>query len=121
MIRRCILCPKGCALNIEQGVDTPHSPLMVTGNKCPKGIEYAQQEWFNPMRMLTTTVKTTDSKFPRIPVRTSGAIPKDQINEAMRVINTLTVALPVVVGDIILKNILNLGVDVVVTLTIGED
>jgi len=121
MTRICVLCPKGCSLNIEYDHETSGEPLTVTGNKCPKGLEFAKQEWFEPMRMLTSTIKTNSEKIPRIPVRTSGPIPKTQISEVMSLINTLTVELPVNVGDIVIQNVLGLGVDLLITLSIRED
>lgn len=121
MTRICVLCPRGCSLSIEYENEASSASLKVTGNKCPKGQEFAQQEWFKPMRMLTSTVKTNSDKFPRIPVKTSEAIPKDQIDKVMHVINALTVTLPVTMGEIIVQNVLELGVDILATLSIKED
>ena len=121
MTRICVLCPRGCSLSIENENATSSASLKVMGNKCPKGLEFAQQEWFKPMRMLTSTVKTNSDKFPRIPVKTSEPIPKDQIDEVMQVINALTVTLPVKMGEIIAQNVLDLGVDILTTLSIKED
>ncbi len=121
MTRICVLCPRGCSLSIEYETEASSASLKVSGNKCPKGLEFAQQEWFKPVRMLTSTVKTNSDKFPRIPVKTSEPIPKGQINEVMQVINALTVTLPVKMGEIIAQNVLDLGVDILTTLSIKED
>lgn len=121
MTRICVLCPRGCNLTIEYESEGSNAPLKVVGNKCPKGLAFAQQEWFKPMRMLTSTVKTNSDKIPRIPVRTSEPIPKDQIKEVMQVINALTVTLPVTMGNIVAQNVLDLGVDIITTLSIKED
>ncbi len=66
----CILCPKGCRIETVQG---NNRKLCVTGNKCPRGIQFAEQEMTEPMRIVTTTVKDDNGKL--IPVRSSGMIP----------------------------------------------
>ena len=56
----CIVCPRGCHLTIDENKN-------VTGNSCPRGVQYAINEVTNPMRMLTSTVfiSTTIIFFPR--------------------------------------------------------
>ena len=66
----CITCPKGCHLQIDE------ETLAVTGNGCPRGVIYAQNELTNPKRTVTSTVAITGSFLPRCPVRTSAPIPK---------------------------------------------
>lgn len=85
------------------------------GHKCPKGTEFANREWFYPMRMLTTTVRTDNDVLRRIPVRTTSAIPKDKLMEAMIALDAVVVALPIATGTVIVRNLLNLGTDVIAT------
>ena len=40
MEKICIVCPKGCRLSISQDGDK----INVSGNFCPRGVKYAQQE-----------------------------------------------------------------------------
>ncbi len=107
----CIVCPNGCTLHAaeENGV------ISVTGNRCPKGEEYAKAELTNPVRTLTTSVATVFPDRPVLPVRTSGAIPKDAIMPAMRVIAGLRVNHAVACGDVIAENFMGFGVDLVAT------
>lgn len=51
----CIVCPNGCRLHteVENGAVTS-----VTGNRCPKGRDFAGKECTAPTRSLCTTVKT---------------------------------------------------------------
>ena len=112
----CILCPKGCEISYDLLVGQEQ----LTGNACPKGAEFARQEWQHPMRTLCTTVMTTSAQLPRLPVKTSRQIPKASLFEAMAVINTLKVDLPVKVGTCLLSNLLDLQVDVVATMTLEE-
>lgn len=83
----CIVCPNGCNLRAEEldGV------ISVTGHKCPKGEEYAKTELICPTRTLTSTVATKFPMHPILPVRTSAAIPKGEIMNAMAEINRIVV------------------------------
>lgn len=107
----CIVCPVGCHLKVEE----KEGQYNVTGNKCKRGEEYGVKEVTAPTRVLPTTVKITGAALNRLPVKTKGAIPKDKIFEAMEVINKVEVKSPIRVGDIIVKNLLDTGVDVVAT------
>lgn len=110
----CLNCPKGCllAVSIRDGM------VETTGQKCPKGLEFAERECLNPVRMLTTTVKTNDAHHRRVPVRTTAAIPKDRILEAMAALDTIVVTLPITIGTVIVRNFLNLGTDIIATFTL---
>jgi CxxC motif-containing protein len=85
----------------------------VTGNKCPRGVDYAIKEMTNPTRMVTSTVKIKGGLLPRIPVRTSKPIPKEMIFKCMEVLNDVEVNRPVKAGDVIIKNIFDLDVDII--------
>lgn len=104
----CVVCPHGCALEVEIEDGEIKS---VSGNNCARGPKYAQSELFNPMRMLTTTVSVSD-RANMLPVRTREAIPKDKVFAAMEDIKNISTKSPVKMGDVI-KNIQNTGIDVV--------
>ena len=97
----CIICPRGCSMKIELGEDKK-SILSLEGNLCPRGKKYAEDECTNPMRTLTTTAKCSDGSV--VAVRSERAIPKDKLFEAMAKVNSITVTLPVRVGDTILAD-----------------
>ena len=80
----CIVCPNGCRLHteVENGAVTS-----VTGNRCPKGRDFAEKECTAPTRSLCTTVKTLGGGAPVLPVRTAGELPKERLFEAMAVLN----------------------------------
>jgi CxxC motif-containing protein len=107
----CIVCPNGCRLQVEGTGDN----LTVTGNKCARGIDFARAEITNPMRSLTTTVRTGFAGVPVLPVRTAGEIPKGKIRDVMRYLNGITVTKPLAVGDAVAENVLGLGVNVIAT------
>ena len=110
----CIVCPIGCSLTaeIENG-----KVVSVTGNTCPKGKAYAESECVNPMRVVTTTVKTVNGE--PVPVKTDRAIPKDKIFEAMKLINKVRIQLPISVGDVIIEDVF--GSNIVAVKNVGGE
>ncbi|MGN1418482.1 MAG: DUF1667 domain-containing protein [Acutalibacteraceae bacterium] len=107
----CIVCPRGCTMEIEgEGKD-----IKVSGNFCKRGAAFAVSEMTEPKRTICSTVKTAFAQFPVLPVRVSQDIPKDRIFDVMAEINKVTVKKAVKRGDIIIKNVLGLGADVIAT------
>ena len=109
----CIICPLGCAVTVKS--DNAGNITEIIGNKCHKGEEYIREEFSAPMRILTSTVTVDASGMERVPVRTSGMIPKTRIFDAMKEIRKIRIKSLVKSGDVIIKDILGLGVDVVAT------
>lgn len=109
----CITCPIGCRLTISKGQND--IDFIVDGNQCQRGVRYAIEEMTNPTRMIPTTVVITGSHLKRLPVRTESPIPKNLIFDCMKEINKVIVKAPVKIGDVIIKNILNTGVNIIAT------
>jgi CxxC motif-containing protein len=107
----CIECPQGCVLT----VDTDTKPIGITGNKCPKGIKYAIFEIESPERLLTSSVLTEGLVLKMVPVRTDKPIPKKDLFRAMEEIKKIRLKKTVTVGDIVIKDLLGLGINLVAT------
>ncbi len=107
---QCKVCPMACDLIINK-IDP--STYSVEGNKCNRGKEYGLKEILEPSRILTSRVLLKNGPMSRLPVKTNGVIPSDLVDKSMEIIKESKVAAPVAKGDIIIKNILNTGVDVV--------
>jgi len=107
----CIACPRGCRLmvSIDDGVAS------VTGNACPKGATYGAQEAIQPMRTLTTTVTVAGSSRARLPVRSSADLPLSRMLEAMAALDPVVVRPPVRRGDVVVRDLLGLGLDMIAT------
>lgn len=102
----------GCALS----VDIENCRVVnVTGNTCPKGKVYAISEIENPSRILTSAVLAQGLALKLIPVRTDSPIPKAKILPAMEEIKKIRINKPVSTGEIIVKNFLGLGVNLIST------
>ena len=107
----CINCPKGCELDVERTAD---GAVSVAGNACPRGEEYGRSELVNPTRMVTGLVRVAGMRKP-LPVKTKTAIPKGKIDAVLFAVHQTTVQLPVKIGDIVIRDVAETGVDVVAT------
>ena len=108
----CVSCPLGCPIEVE--IENGEV-ISVTGNTCKRGDAYARTEITNPMRSLTTSVKVIGGVHPVVSVKSAGPVPKDKMFDCMKIINSASVNAPVKIGDVIIENILGLGVDIVAT------
>lgn len=111
----CIVCPKGCHLHVDE-----ENGYAVTGNACPRGMEYGQTELQNPTRVLTSMVRVQGGTLPCCSVKTNGSIPKAEIFAAMDLLKPVVVKAPVKIGDVIVKDVCGTGVDWVATKHIAE-
>lgn len=108
----CIGCPLGCRLEVEEGEG---DAVEVRGFLCRKGKDFAVQEHKDPRRMVATTVRVDGGIWPRLPVRTKEPIPKAQVMALCRTLHGLWLEAPVNIGDVVLNNALDTGVDVIAT------
>ncbi len=107
----CIVCPKGCSMTADKQGDS----ISVTGNACKRGFDFAVSELTEPKRTICSVVKTAFPEVPVLPCRVSADIPKDKIFDVMKEINSVTVTEKISRGDVIIKDVLSLGADVIST------
>lgn len=97
----CIVCPMGCALQVEQ--DEDGTVRSVKGNTCPRGAAYGKDEVVNPTRTLTSTVRAADGRL--VSVKTDRPIPKGKLFEAMERVNDVVASTPIRIGDVLLDDL----------------
>ena len=117
----CTTCPSECLLTVEVERDADGNVAevrSVTGNSCPRGDKFANQEFTCPMRVLTTTVAVSGGDEALLPVRTAEAIPLALHAQAMDLIRGLVVKAPIRMGDVILPNLLDTNIDLVASMDI---
>lgn len=112
IIKKCKVCPIGCKLIITENKSAPFG-YSVEGNSCNRGRDFGIQEVTEPSRVLTGRVLLKNGAMSRLPVKTTGIIPENKVDECMKIFNSTEVSAPIKRGDIIIKNILGLGVDVI--------
>ena len=112
----CIQCPRGCRLKVH--ITKTGKAGQVEGYQCPKGEAYGRDEVENPLRTLTSTVTAYGLEVRMVPVRTSRPIPKGKLIAAMELIRRLQLSEPISCGQVLVKDFLLSGVDLVATRTV---
>lgn len=108
----CINCPVGCRMTVQ--LSESGSFLSVSGNTCPRGAKYAEQECVAPLRTITAVIPVPGSSVP-LSVRTTKPVPKEKIAEIMHFLSGVAVCKPVVMGEIVVRDILGTGSDIIAT------
>lgn len=114
MNKKCRVCPVGCNLKIIKDELNPSS-YVVEGNQCGRGSVYGIKEILEPSRIITSRVLLDNGPMSRLPVKTNGIIPHELVDKCMDIIKETRVSAPINKGDIIIKNILGTGADLIAT------
>ncbi|MCH5256567.1 MAG: DUF1667 domain-containing protein [Lachnospiraceae bacterium] len=108
----CIRCPLGCNVSVEMEGEEIKT---ITGNTCPRGADYVTKELTDPRRIITSLVKVQGGERPVVSVKTAADIPKDKIMDCVKELKQIEVSAPVHIGNVILRNVCDTGVDIVAT------
>ena len=107
----CTGCPLGCRMTAEIG-----EAVTIKGNMCVIGYEYGLAEVQDPQRMLTTSIKVIRGEgYEMLSVKTSAPIPKGRMMDCMAAIRGHRAEGSYSVGDVVIQNILGLGIDTIAT------
>ncbi len=113
----CIICPIGCQMSAtynKEGIEA------IEGNQCKRGKDFAEKEIINPTRILTTTISIDSRKFKRLPVRSRAPAPKGIIKELINKVKEKKVKAPIKSGEVIAKDLLDSGVDIIASMSIED-
>lgn len=108
----CIGCPLGCPLSVEMENGEVYA---VSGNTCPRGENYARKEVTNPTRIVTSTVHVNGGTVAMVSCKTETDIPKSKIFEVTEALKNVIVEAPVRIGDILVENAAETGVNIIAT------
>ena len=108
----CIVCPLGCSIRVSYSKEAIHS---IEDYQCEKGKDYAVQELFNPVRMLTSTIMVRNGELPLVSVKTNKPIPKDRLFDVMDVIAQIELSAPIRMGEVLVEKILDLDANIIAT------
>ena len=103
----CIVCPVGCHLVVDGDE--------ISGNRCPRGLQYAIQESKDPKRVVTSTVATNSETKRRLAVKTDKPIAKPLVFLVIKELRKVVINKPINVGDIIIHLVLDTDVNIVAT------
>jgi CxxC motif-containing protein len=113
----CTTCPNSCALTVQVEGETIVS---VEGNKCKRGLDFAEQERIDPKRMLTSTmILRTSSGERSVPVKSALPMSRAKMQDAMAVIRAASLSHGVHIGDVLIPDVADSGVDIVASKTVG--
>lgn len=105
----CVACPKGCRLETRR----ENGELLVSNAGCKRGSEYALAEISDPRRMVASTVRLENGLQPLVPVYTAEPFPKGKIQELLKRLRKISLPAPVKLGQVVMKNALDTGINVV--------
>lgn len=113
----CTTCPNGCEIAAEY---TSKDDFRIEGQRCKRGYEYSFNECFDPKRTFTASVTIKGAERRMLPVRSSAPVPKDKMTEIAGEVKKITVDAPVFSKQIIIKDVLGTGADLIASMTIDK-
>jgi len=114
----CVVCPIGCEIDV---VHDGSKIISMEGSKCKKSEEFVSQELIEPMRILTTTVRIRGARWPVIPVRTDKSVPKRLFPRIMGQLRRIKLQAPVSILDVVVRNIVGTGANIIATRTMPRE
>lgn len=109
----CIGCPLGCQITVSFNED--NSVKDVVGNNCKRGDDYSRKEVTNPTRIVTSIMRVEGGDREMVSCKTASDVPKTKIFDVMKDINSNKVIAPVRIGDVLIENVADTGVNIVAT------
>lgn len=110
----CIACPRGCNIEIEEENGEIKN---ISGYSCQRGKKFAETEFYNPKRMVTTVVSLRGGEYPCLPVISDDQVPKEILGDCIYLLKELQIKAPIKMGDIVKKDILGTGVNIIAAKT----
>jgi CxxC motif-containing protein len=116
----CISCPIGCHLSVEFDENTvlTRENILVQNNRCARGEIYGREEILSPKRVVTATCAVDSELMNRIPVKTTGPILRGLIDGLLEELYKVKIQIPVTLGDVIIEDYKNTGINVICTRTL---
>ena len=111
----CTVCPQGCEIEAEF---TCAEDIVVKGFSCRRGERYAKDECLAPKRVFTSSVRIDAPGRRMLPVRTKDPIAKEMLLPCAEEVRRIHMEGPVKVGDVIRKDFLGTGADLVASMTL---
>lgn len=99
---KCTACERGCILR----ADSDLYEITISGNKCPRGKEYALSEYINPTREVTFNVRVRGGCSPVVSAKTAHPIAVSKILPLSRLLIKLSVDAPVAEGQTLFASLL---------------
>jgi CxxC motif-containing protein len=93
----------------------------IQGTLCSRGLEFIRQEATCPVRILFTVVPIEGaSAICVLPIRSDKPVPKQLLERSLKELSIVNVKAPIKVGDIIVKDLLGQGFDMIASRTVNS-
>ena len=114
----CIVCPIGCQTTVIMDGDKVKE---IQGALCSRGLEFIRQEATFPVRILFTVVPIEGaSTIGVLPIRSDKPVPKQLLERSLKELSKVNVKAPIKVGDIIVKDLLGQGFNMIASRTVNS-
>jgi CxxC motif-containing protein len=87
----------------------------IIGYGCSRGKQWGIEEATSPKRVVMSVIKVRKGDLPTVSVKTDKRMPKERIRDVMKMLARLEVEAPIHMGQIIVKDIFGLGVNIIAT------
>lgn len=111
----CLLCPEGCELEVRR----EGGGASVEGQRCDRGLGFAEEEVLRPLRNIAASVPVRGTRETMVSVRLSRRIPREMIFPVLAEISRLRPEAPVRRGQVLIADVAGTGADVLATRTVG--
>ena len=111
----CIECPESCRITATM---RDREIVDIQNAKCERGKEFCIKEVTSPVRDFFTTVRIRRGEIPVLSVRSTQPIPKNMLFDCAAKVAKLEVTAPVRIGETLIRNILNLDINIIATKTV---
>jgi CxxC motif-containing protein len=108
----CIICPQSCRIRAtcEDG-----DLKLVEGALCSKGKRYVEKELTCPTRLLATTLEVIGGEHKLVSIKSAGELPRESLMPVMRRLAQIKVQAPINMGQVLVADVLDTGVNMVAT------
>ena len=108
----CVVCPVSCRMKVDVNAA---GDIFVSGNKCKRGVVYAEKELTNPTRNVSTTVRIEQGVHSRLPVKSDVEVPKALVLDLVKALDNVVVTAPIKMGSVVAENVLDSGINFIAT------
>jgi len=109
-----------CSKKSDVNVNIYNDNLKINNHLCNKKDNLTKLNIDSKCDIFTTVVRIKGSDCNVVPVKSSRPLNKSLWLECSKVLSRIHVGAPIKLGDIICKNILNTGVDIICTKSIDK-
>ena len=107
----CTECANRCRLLVEQQGDE----IIVSGNRCPRGLKSGREEFLGERVTVHGVVRSLVAQGGKVPVQTSRPVPKGMVYKVTLAMKRIKLEKDVCVGEVVAENISSTGADLIVS------